>query len=136
MKLRNRYAWMGILCVYFAAVMFLCLMRPGTIPEMSSELWGIPMDKIAHFLMFFPYPVIAYITFKPDDRKNWPHLLVLLAVFAIGIGLAMGTEKLQGLSEYRSYEVTDFYADVFGMECSAFLVILYIFFRKKSKDYR
>ena len=116
--------------------MFLCLMRPGTIPEMSSELWGIPMDKIAHFLMFFPYPVIAYITFKPDDRRNWPHLLVLLAVFSTGIGLAMGTEKLQGLSEYRSYEVTDFYADVLGMELSTFLVALYIIFRKKRKDYR
>lgn len=60
--------------------------------------------------------------------------MVLFAVFAIGIGLAMGTEQLQSLSEYRSYEVEDFYADIFGMECSAFLTALYIIFRKDRKN--
>ena len=60
--------------------------------------------------------------------------MVLFAVFATGIGLAMGTEQLQGLSEYRSYEIEDFYADILGMECSTFLTALCIIFRKDRKN--
>lgn len=130
MKLERRHIWYGILCVYFAAVLLLCLIRPESLPEAGLDLWGIPLDKIAHFLMFFPYPVIAYIAFKPESKRKWIHLLILFAVFTAGLFLAIGTEKLQGLSEYRSYEITDFYADVFGMECSAFLTFLYIIFKK------
>lgn len=133
MNIEGRHIWFGILCVYFAAVLFLCLMRPESIPQISLDLWGIPTDKAAHFLMFFPYPVIAYITFRPESNRKVLHLMVLIAVFATGIGIAMGTEQLQGLSEYRSYEITDFYADVLGMECSAFLTALFIIFRKERK---
>lgn len=136
MKVKGRYIWLGILCVYFAAVLLLCLMKPDSLPQTSIDLWGIPLDKAAHFLMFFPYPIIAYIAFKPMSNRKWLHLLILAAVFAGGLFLAMGTEKLQGLSEYRSYEITDFYADVFGMECSTFSTFLYIIFRKERKDNR
>ncbi len=136
MKVKGRYIWLGILCVYFAAVLLLCLMKPDSLPKPSIDLWGIPLDKAAHFLMFFPYPIIAYIAFRPESSRKRHHLLVLVAVFVLGLGLAIGTEKLQGLSEYRSYELTDYYADVFGMECSAFLTFLYIIFRKERKDNR
>lgn len=136
MKLRKRYIWILVLCVYFAAVMALCLIKPYPIPELSREIWGIPLDKIVHFLMFFPYPIIAYIAFKPEDGRKWQHLLVLFALFTVGIGLAIGTEHLQGLTKHRSYDINDFYADVLGMECSAFLTALYILFRrsKRRKD--
>ena len=132
MKLGGRYIWIGILCVYFATVLVLCLIRPEYIPDAEIRIWGIPADKILHFLMFLPYPVIAYTAFRPESGRKWLHLLVLLAVFAVGIGLAMATEKLQGLSEYRAYEVTDFYADVLGMECCSIATALYIIFRKEK----
>jgi VanZ family protein len=130
MKHRKRYIWAVILCCYFAAVIFLCLARPQQIPSLEKMIWGIPADKIAHFLMFLPYPVIAYIAFKPSTGRKWAHLLVLIVVFAVGIGLAIGTERLQGLSDYRSYEIEDFYADVFGMECSAVIIALYIIIKR------
>lgn len=133
MKLKKRYIWTIILCCYFAAVLTLCLVRPEHMPTLERSILGIPADKIAHFLMFLPYPVIAYTAFKPSEGGKWRHLMILIAVFAVGIGLAMGTEQLQGLSEYRSYEIEDFYADVFGMECSALLTGLYIIFKKKTK---
>lgn len=136
MKLEGRYIWIGILCAYFAAVMVLCLIRPEYIPDVEIRIWNIPADKILHFLMFLPYPAIAYIAFRPENRRKWLHLLVLLAVFAAGIGLAMTTEKLQGLSEYRAYEVTDFYADILGMECCTIATALYIIFRRDKKDNR
>ncbi|MBO5815184.1 MAG: VanZ family protein [Bacteroidales bacterium] len=130
MKHRKRYIWAVILCCYFAAVIFLCLARPQHIPAVQTMIWGIPTDKIAHFLMFLPYPVIAYIAFRPSGERKWAHLLVLTAVFAVGIGMAIGTERLQGLADYRSYEIEDFYADVFGMECSSLITALYIIIKK------
>jgi VanZ family protein len=131
MKLWKRYLLAFLLCVYFAAVLCLCLFRPENLPEMNQVFLGIPIDKVAHFLMFLPYPVLAYLTFRPEDGRRRIRLIVLLSVFAMGIALAMGTEKLQGLSEYRSFEIEDFYADVLGMECSAFIMALLIIFRKR-----
>ena len=134
MKLKKRHIWAVVLCCYFAVILMLCLARPQHMAVLERSLWGIPMDKIAHFLMFLPYSTIAYIAFRPETGKKWRHLLVLLAVLAIGTGLAMGTEQLQGLSEYRSYEIEDFYADVIGMECSALVTALYIIFKKDKTD--
>ncbi len=134
MKLKRRHIWAAVLCCYFAAVLTLCLARPEHTAFLNKSLWGIQMDKIGHFLMFLPYPVIAYIAFRPETGKRWRHILVLLAVFGAGVGLAMGTEQLQGLSDYRSYEIEDFYADVLGMECSAFVTALYIIFKKDKTD--
>ena len=132
MKLNKRHIWGFILCCYFVAVLVLCLAPPQQIPGLHMAFWGIPADKIIHFLMFFPYPAIAYIAFRPAEGRKWRHILVLLAVFCAGIGIAMGTEMLQSLSKYRSYELTDFYADVFGMECCAFITALFIIFKKNQ----
>jgi VanZ family protein len=82
--------------------------------------------------MFLPFPILAYLTFIPENNKRWVHFIVLLAVFAVGIGLAMGTEQLQSLLPYRSYDIEDFYADIFGMECSTILTAIYITFSKKA----
>lgn len=131
MKLKQRHIWLCILCIYFGAVLTVCLIRPESLPEVQPDLWGIPIDKVAHFLMFFPYPIIAYRTFRPTFSSRWIHLLVLAAIFAAGTGIAMGTERLQGMSEYRSFEMEDFYADILGMECSAVITALCIIFRKQ-----
>ena len=132
MKIRKRYIWAFILCCYFAAVLMICLAKPEDIPTIQISFFGIPTDKIAHFLMFLPYPAIAYAVFRPAEGNRWRHIAVLAAIFAAGLGLAMGTERLQGLSEYRSYEIEDFYADVLGMELSAFITALHIIFLKNK----
>ena len=132
MKRRITYiAVSAIFAAYIVAVLCLTLLDlSDKTPELPKYFLGIPMDKIAHFLMFLPYPVIAYIAFRPSGERKWAHLLVLTAVFAVGIGMAIGTERLQGLADYRSYEIEDFYADVFGMECSSLITALYIIIKK------
>ena len=137
MKANLKKISLALFCIYLVAVAALCFLRPSSLPEMNIKTFlGLPIDKVLHFLMFLPYPAIAYIAFRPENRRKWLHLLVLLAVFAAGIGLAMTTEKLQGLSEYRAYEVTDFYADILGMECCTIATALYIIFRRDKKDNR
>lgn len=126
MKNCKKKIWMAALCIYVMTVAYLCFMRPDDIPQIRPDLWGIPIDKAVHFLMFFPYPVLAYAAFRPTGKRRFIHLLVLLAVMVSGAVLAIGTEFIQGLSEYRSYEISDFYADMLGIACSSIMTAAYI----------
>lgn len=130
MRIRKRYIWIAALCIYFIAVAYLCFMKTDEIPTLRPFLWGIPTDKLAHFLMFFPYPVLFYAAFQPFGRKKMFHFLVIMSALATGAGIALITEHIQGLLEYRSYDMIDFQADFLGMACSAFFVFLYILIRR------
>lgn len=130
MKTGRRHIWITALCVYFAAVVYLCLMRPDDMPQVQFDLFGIPIDQVVHFTMFFPFPILAYAAFRPEGMKKIVHMAVLLTILVAGAGIAIGTEKLQGLSEYRSYEITDFYADMLGMMLSSVITALFVMLKK------
>lgn len=130
MKLKNRHIWAAMFCLYIFLVAYLCFMRPDDLPQIRPDLWGIPIDKVVHFIMFTPYPILAYAAFRPAEAKKGRHLLILLIILATGAGVAIGTEKLQGISEFRSYEITDFYADMAGMAFSTLLTAVYILMNK------
>jgi len=134
MRLRKRHISLIAFCVYIAAVAYICFSKPEALPDFRPDLFGIPFDKIVHFLMFTPYPPLAYLAFRPSDEKKWLHLAILTVIFFTGTGLAMGTEKLQGFSEYRSFEMEDFYADVLGMEFSTLITAIFIIFKKKTES--
>ncbi len=126
MKKRNKILWTVLFCLYLAAVAYLCFMRPDKLPEIKPDLWGIPIDKVAHFIMFFPYPIVAYGAFMPSGSRKILRIAILALLFAAGIGLAMGTEKLQGLSEFRTYDIKDFYADIIGMGAATVVLFIHI----------
>ena len=130
MKFRKRYIWLVILFIYICSVAYLCFMKTDEIPTIDPFLWGIPVDKLAHFAMFFPYPFLAYAAFQPHDKRRYIHFIVLLIVVIVGAGLAVGTEQIQGMLEYRSYDIADYMADMIGMGSSAFIIALYILSRK------
>lgn len=130
MKFRKRYIWLVILFIYICSVAYLCFMKPDEIPAIDPFLWGIPIDKLAHFAMFFPYPFLAYAAFQPHNKRRYIHFIVLLIVVIVGAGLAVGTEQIQGMLEYRSYDIADYMADMIGMSSSAFINALYVLFRK------
>lgn len=130
MKIRKRYIWLVILFIYICSVAYLCFMKPDDIPTIDPYLWGIPVDKIAHFAMFFPYPFLAYAAFQPHGRRRYVHFIVLLIVVIVGAGLAVGTEQIQGMLKYRSYDIADYMADMIGIGSSAFIIALYVLFRK------
>lgn len=130
MNIGKRHIWIIALCVYVITVVYLCLMRPDDMPQVLLDIFGIPIDQIVHFIMFFPFPMLAYGAFRPAGMKVRIHLLVLLTILAVGAGIAMGTEQLQGLSAYRSYEITDFYADMLGMTVSALLTVVFLLIKK------
>ena len=111
---RKRYMAVLPFAVYLAAVGYLCFLSPDSIPPLRQFISGIPTDKIIHFIMFLPYPLLAYISFRPDGKGLRSRFLVLAAIVAAGALMAMGVERLQ-IAAGRNYDIRDFYANLAGI---------------------
>lgn len=112
--------------IYLAAVIYLCLMKPDNLPQTELYLFGLPLDKVAHFLMFLPFPALAYMMLWEKGRKTWAELLILLSCLAVGVGLAFLTEHLQDMTQYRSSDIKDIYADMTGLGIGCIIVLINI----------
>lgn len=113
-----------LMILYILAVGFLCFNNFKDLPEAPKYLFGIPMDKIAHFCMFFPFPLLGFFSF---DHLRWSavetigHVISLIAWGCIFAGL---TEIIQGMLPYRSQDINDFKADVLAIAVSSTIVLL------------
>ena len=112
--------------IYLAAVIYLCLMKPDNLPQTELYLFGLPLDKVAHFLMFLPFPALAYMMLWEKGRRTWAELLILLSCLAVGVGLAFLTEHLQAMTQYRSSDIKDIYADMTGLGIGCIVVLINI----------
>lgn len=114
-----------LLLVYAAMVCMLCFMRLGNGIDMSSEWLGIPKDKIAHFFLFFPFPILMYAAFHMHRGKPVRLILFLLLTLVIGAAAGAGIELIQMTTDYRSCDILDFRADCIGLLCGSILVTIY-----------
>ena len=122
-----------LMALYFIAVGFLCFGHFDNIDMASGMFLGIPTDKIVHFSMFFPFPLLAYATFGRKIKGNFRTILSIVLIFAAGCILAIGTELGQGMTDYRSCDINDFRADAIGMAVSSIILVCIAFFRRKNK---
>lgn len=130
MKKKTRTISAIVFCIYIAAVLVLCFMKPDDIPQPTFTIFGLEADKIAHFFMFAPFPVLSYAAFAGNWKQSWKHLLLLTGLLIAGIGSAMGTEYIQTLLEYRSGDAYDFAADIIGMAAGGLVTAVYILSKK------
>ena len=121
--MKRRILFITAFLLYMAAVLYLCLAKPEDLPQTELYLFGIPLDKAAHFLMFLPFPILAYSTLWKRDRKAWTDIAILIIVLGIGVGLAFLTEHLQALTQYRSSDIKDIYADMAGLAAGSIIVL-------------
>lgn len=119
-----------LLCLYIAAVAFLCFSKPEDMPQIAELWFGLPSDKVAHFLMFCPYPLLSYLVFASEDRNIWKKVALMGIIMVSGLGIAIGTEQIQVQLTYRSAELKDFYADAAGLAFGMVCTIVYMFFEK------
>ena len=47
--------------LYLAGIAFLCFMHVDKLPDVQKFIFGIPTDKVVHFGMFLPFPILAYL---------------------------------------------------------------------------
>lgn len=130
MALKRRHMAILLFAFYLAAVAYLCFLKPGSIPVLQQFIFGIPTDKVIHFIMFLPYPVLAYISFRPDRKGILTHMLTFIAIIAVGAAMAMGVERLQ-IAAGRNYDIKDFYANIAGMAAGAAITLIFILARHR-----
>ena len=121
-----------LLVLYLITVAWLCFGNFSSLPNVKMSYWGIPTDKIVHFLMFFPFPLICFGAFDKYTTKPWHSVLFVVTVFCIGCFLAGATEIGQSMTKYRTGDQFDFLADGLALGISS-LIVLILDLRKQFK---
>lgn len=123
---KRQAAAIFLFIIYICAVVYCCFGHFNDLPQVGQEdLWGIPMDKVVHFIMFFPFPMLCYPAFCHRNLKVWKTALNITVILVIGCALAAGTEIGQSMTDYRSGDPMDFLADFAALAASS--VITFIF---------
>ncbi|MBR6863565.1 MAG: VanZ family protein [Bacteroidales bacterium] len=117
---------------YLVTVAFLCFGKFDSSQDVPKVLWGIPTDKIVHFLMFLPFPVLAYFAFNRFSEKVWSSILWMSAAFIAGCAFAAGTEWVQSYLAYRTGDPADFKADFLAITAGT-VIVLILYFLKHRK---
>lgn len=108
--------------LYFAVLLFLCLADFGGVSVPQTFL-GIPSDKVVHFAMFFPFPLIAWFTVITYARNKVKMSRALSWILFSGVAFAFLTEIMQGITDYRSKDYWDTLADIAGTVAGCIAVI-------------
>lgn len=120
----QKIAFQVIFFLYVAGVLFLCFGHFEQTPSIEWSLFGIPNDKVVHFCMFFPFPILAFLAFDRYTESVRSTLLFSGITLLVGILLAAGTEWGQAhLTDYRSGDPMDLLADGLALVLSTLLVI-------------
>ena len=133
-KNRTRTLFFRIaMLLYIATVAYLCFANFDKIDHVPRSLFGIPMDKIVHFCMFFPFPILGFYAYDKYTETPWQALAAVVSVCAFGGIFAGLTELVQGTLSYRSQDIRDFRADCIAIGISALLVFLYDLYKMKKR---
>ncbi len=119
--------------VYLLAVLYLCFGKFENTPDILWSFLGIPSDKLVHFCMFFPYPILAFLAF--DRFTDTPKSTFLFSgiTWVLGLLLAVATEWGQAhLTDYRSGDPWDLLADALAITLSTILVIFWDLSKQKQ----
>ena len=112
--------------LYVAAVLLLCFGKFESTPDVPFTILGIPTDKVVHFCMFFPFPILAFLAFDPFTNSIPSSLAFAAITLVVGFLLAMGTEWGQAtLTDYRSGDRMDLMADFLALALSTAIVIVW-----------
>ena len=110
--------------LYIAAVGYLCFANFNKLPEMPRTLFGIPMDKVVHFCMFFPFPILAYLAYDKLTDTPLKAFAALVSICAIGAIFAGLTEIGQSMLPYRYEDISDFRADCLAIVLAGILTFV------------
>lgn len=97
--------------LYLGIVAYLLFANFEKISSIPHSFLGIPTDKVVHFCMFFPFPILAYLAYDRLTDTPLKAFAALISICAIGAVFAGLTEIGQSLLPYRSEDITDFRAD-------------------------
>ena len=117
--------------LYLIAIAFLCFISGDNIPVVRSTFLGFPTDKVAHFIMFLPFPILAFLSTDWKISKVWKNALLIFCILVVGCGIASLTEYIQSFTPTRTADVKDLYADMMSLGLSSIFVFFVTLFKKK-----
>ncbi len=124
---RRQLLWARILFgLYLVAVAVLCFGKFDGAQDEPRDLWGIPTDKIVHFLMFFPFPILACLASGGYRGERWQATFRTVIAFLAGCAFAAATEWVQTWLSYRSGDPVDFGADALALLLSSAIVLIIV----------
>ena len=124
---RRQLIWARILFgLYIVAVAVLCFGKFDSTQDVPKDLWGIPTDKIVHFLMFFPFPILACLASGGYRGERWQATFRTVIAFLAGCAFAAATEWVQTWLSYRSGDPVDFGADALALLLSSAIVLIIV----------
>lgn len=117
----------ALFLLYIVAVLCLCLLNlSDKTPELPQYFLGIPMDKLAHFLMFFAYPVVGWLMLTYNKTIKMRQGFIFPVLLITGLLFAAFTEAAQGLlTTYREPDNMDFIADAIGIISASLLMRIF-----------
>lgn len=120
--------------LYLVAVAVLCFANFSKMPDVPHSIFGIQADKLLHFAMFLPFPVLAFYSLGTRRFSVLKTVTSIVVLFGIGCLMAWGTEYYQGKLPYRTMDPADFKADRIGLMCGSVAAFILYFFTRKKKD--
>ena len=127
MKRRKTYVIVSALfAAYIVAVLCLTLLDlSDKTPELPKYFLGIPMDKLAHFLMYFAYPVTGWLMLSYNKNIKIGQKYLFACIIISGLAFAAFTETAQGLfTTYRESDPLDFLANILGIFSGSLIIWL------------
>lgn len=122
----KRFIFIFLLLSYLAVLSYLYF---GNIPKstlLPDSMFGFEIDKVVHFVMFFPYPFLAHGSFT--GKRKWRNLLF---IFFFGILLAYCFELSQSrISPSRTTDPWDLIFNIASLTLATFLLAIIDLFRK------
>ena len=133
MKLNSKYLYRSLLGLYLVVLLVLCFGHFNSSPNIPKVIFGLPMDKVIHFLMFFPFPILAFLSFDRYTETLRSTLIFTGITFVIGCLMAVGTEWGQAhLTTHRTGDSMDLAADLLALGISSALVIIWDLHKQKK----
>lgn len=127
---KKLFPWL-LMVLYLAAVAYLCFGKFDNLSGVPHSIWGIATDKLVHFAMFFPFPVLLYWCVDWGTKNVMGSMLMAAGIFTLGCLIAMGSELGQSLTTWRSADPKDFQADALALAISAMAAFFIDIFRKR-----
>ncbi len=122
-----------LMILYIFSVAYLCFSHLNNIPRVPRHFLGFETDKLVHFCMFFPFPILAFFAYDHLTQKPIQAFAAIITILAIGGIFAGLTEIIQGMLIYRSEDIRDYKADCLALSISAAIVFIIDLIQMKIK---
>jgi len=113
-----------LMLAYLAGVAYLCFHNFSKLPEIDRSMFGFETDKVVHFFMFLPFPVLAIWWYVKLPDTFWKCLFRRLDVLVVGCAIAGITEMIQTKLVYRCGDFRDLKADLIALAAGSLIALV------------